>query len=141
MLTYPVKILLYTFAALLLFITSVSNTAYAAPPANCTKSFLGIPYWYEYVPLNADCTVNTAAVNAGTLTILIFMGIFDILMYLAGLLAVIFVIYGGFQFLTSVGEPQKIAGARKTILNAIIGLVLAIVASQLVGFIAGRLNS
>jgi len=43
---------------------------------------------------------------------------------LAGAVALIFVIFGGFKFLTSGGEKEKVEGARKTITWALIGLVV-----------------
>jgi ABC-type nitrate/sulfonate/bicarbonate transport system permease component len=46
--------------------------------------------------------------------------------------------YGGFQFVTSQGEPGKTAKARDTIVSALAGLAIAVVAAILVGFIAGR---
>lgn len=48
--------------------------------------------------------------------------------------------YGGFQYLISQGEADKIAGARKTILNAIIGLAIAMLATGIVAFIGGQLT-
>ncbi len=117
---------------------------YAQPAAgNCTPGSGGLPLptWYQYLP--GKTTTNGCEINAkdlgGKVVILILMGVFDILLYLAGVIAVIMVIWGGFKLLTSSGEPQKIAAARTTIFNALVGLVIAIIASQIVGFIAGGL--
>jgi hypothetical protein len=126
-----------------------ASPAYASNQLGCenrrSNGFFSIPVWYEYLPMNPDCTINTdtsnGGVNAGTLTVLILMGVFDILMFGAGFLAVIMIIYGSFRFLTSTGDSNKIAAARTTIFNAIVGLVIAVFASQLVGFIATRFNS
>ena len=84
------------------------------------------------------CEVDTS--GGGITVVLILMGVFDIILFLGGVLAVIMVIYGGFKFVTSTGEPQKIAAGRTTIINALVGLGIAIIASQIVGFIAGRLS-
>jgi hypothetical protein len=114
---------------------AVPVPAYAAE--KCTGSgALPLPTWHEYV-VGADCKIPKEF--TGKTIVLIMMGIFNIILYLAGFLAVIMVIYGGYKLVVSTGEPQKIAGARSTILNALIGLAIAIVASQVVGFIAGRL--
>lgn len=72
--------------------------------------------------------------------ILIALAVIDILIRVAAMLAVVMVVYGGFTLVTSQGTPDKIAGARKTILNAVVGLVIALVASQFVKFIAGLLT-
>ncbi len=59
---------------------------------------------------------------------------------LAGVVALFFVIFGGFKFLTSGGEKEKVEGARKTITFAIIGLVVifsSFAILRLVGQITG----
>lgn len=106
------------------------------------KGGLPLPTWYQYLPgktVDGSCEINTEGLGGNTV-ILILMGVFDILLYLAGAIAVIMVIWGGFKLLTSDGEPQKIASARTTIFNALVGLVIAAVASQIVGLIAGGLT-
>ncbi len=124
-------------------IVLISGMASAEVAPGCSNTFLGIPTWYKYLDVTKDangaCAIDTSN-SDGSMVLLIIMGIFDILMFLAGLIAVIMVIYGGFRLVTSTGEPQKIAAARTTILNALIGLGIAILASQVVGFVAGRLS-
>lgn len=117
----------------------VPATVQAAQPAGCSKSFFGIPTWYEYLPLNPDCSVNTKNEN-GTLVILIVLAAIDILLFLAGFIAVFFIIYGGFKYMTSLAEPSRVAAAKTTVLNAVIGLVIAIFASVIISFIAGKLS-
>ena len=102
---------------------------------------LPLPTWYQYLPgqkVNGQCEIKTDGLG-GTVIILILMGIFDILLYVAGVIAVVMIIWGGFKLLTSDGEPQKIAAARTTLFNALVGMVIAVIASQIVGFIAGGL--
>jgi hypothetical protein len=53
----------------------------------------------------------------------------------AGYIATFFILYGGFKYLTSQGTPTIIAEARTTILDAIIGLVISIIAIGFVNFI------
>jgi len=52
----------------------------------------------------------------------------------AGLVAVFYLVYGGYLYITSGGGEQA-ENAKKTILNAIIGLVVIIIAFALVNFI------
>jgi hypothetical protein len=66
-----------------------------------------------------------------------------VLSFVFGLLAVICVIViiiAGIQFVISGGEPQKVAKARQAILYAVIGLIVAVFSTVIVGFIAGRLT-
>lgn len=52
--------------------------------------------------------------------------IFGLVIRLAGILAFIMLILGGFRYLTSGGDPKAAASAQKTITYAIFGLVLII---------------
>lgn len=124
-------------------IFSVTNgVALAAQPCQPGSGGLPLPTWYQYLPgetVNGQCEIKTDNLG-GKVVILILMGIFDILLYVAGLIAVVMIIWGGFKLLTSNGEPQKIAAAKTTIFNALVGLIIAVIASQIVGFIAGGLT-
>ncbi len=56
----------------------------------------------------------------------------------AGLLSVVFIFYGGFAFILSGGNEEKIKSAVGTIRYAIIGLIITILAVVIVGTV-GRL--
>jgi|GEM_PF-1043013 len=53
--------------------------------------------------------------------------------------AVFFLIRGGYQYITSTGNPESLSEAKKTIRNALIGLVLVIGASFLVSLLSNAL--
>lgn len=55
----------------------------------------------------------------------------------AGVVAVGFVVYGGFMYVLSNGEPSKVKKAKDTLLYAIIGLVIVLFAFAITSFIAG----
>jgi TRAP-type C4-dicarboxylate transport system permease small subunit len=55
-----------------------------------------------------------------------------------GMLAVVFVIIGGIQYVTSSGDPSATAKAKNTILYAIVGIVLALSAFAVTGFLTGQ---
>lgn len=108
----------------------------------CTGgSFLGFPTWYKYLPgtIGPDgiCSPQLTSLSA---VWLIVAACIEILLRIAALAAVGFIVYAGFQYLTSQGDPNKAAQARQGIINAVVGLVIAILASAMVGFIAGRIN-
>ena len=50
-------------------------------------------------------------------------------------MAVAFIIFGGFQYTTSAGDPGKVKKAKDTILYGIIGLVVAMLAYAIVNFV------
>ncbi|MBR3230818.1 hypothetical protein IKF73_02220 [Candidatus Saccharibacteria bacterium] len=53
---------------------------------------------------------------------------------ITGLVAVIFIIIGGIQYMTSTGDPNKIKKAKDTILYAVIGLAVVILAFVIVNW-------
>ena len=61
--------------------------------------------------------------------------VINILSWIVGLIAVIMVIIGGFQFVTSTGDPQKASKARMTITYAIVGLIVAALAQVIIRFV------
>lgn len=63
--------------------------------------------------------------------------IISIMLIIAGFVAVGFIIVGGFKYITSSGDPSGIKSAKETIVNAIIGLVLAMVSFGVVKYVAG----
>jgi len=58
----------------------------------------------------------------------------------AGLVAVIFLIIGGFKYLTSSGNADAVEGAKGTIINAIIGLIVIFISFLLVNYILQSLK-
>ena len=56
-----------------------------------------------------------------------------------GILAVIFILIGGFRYMTSGGADDKVKSAKKVMTNAIIGLVIILSAFAIVQFILGQL--
>lgn len=51
------------------------------------------------------------------------------------LVAVIFIVVGGINYMTSQGDPGKVKKAKDTILYAVIGLVIAVLAFAIVNFV------
>ena len=58
---------------------------------------------------------------------------------LAGLIAVFFLILGGFRYITSMGNEEAAGQAKKIILNAIIGIVIVILSFVIVRVISNAL--
>ena len=54
-------------------------------------------------------------------------------------MAVAMVIVGSYKYIISVGSPEKTTGARKTIQNSLIGLVIIIVSTGVISFLGERL--
>jgi len=68
------------------------------------------------------------------------LNVIDIALTIVGIIAFLFILYGGFQYLTGGDKPDKVEGARKTIFNAVIGLVISISAVAIINFTFGILG-
>ncbi len=133
---------------------AATDTTASRPTASSTgcdkPKLLGIFVpWYQYLTLGrdsvtGDCTVGNFRVLPGgghtSDFLAIGLAVVDDLLRLAGLAAVIFVIYGGVQYATSQGSPDATAKAQSAILNALIGLAIAMVAVVFVTFIGNALT-
>lgn len=113
--------------------------------------FLFIPPWYQYLVtsgmMTADKATGACTLASGLqpsqwvdVVFLVALALLDIAMRLAGAVAAGFVIYGGIQYVTSQGEPDKTKDAQQTIINALIGLAIALVAAAFVSFIGTKLG-
>lgn len=67
------------------------------------------------------------------------MKIINIALTIAGLIAVLFLIIGGFRYITSAGNEETAEQAKKIITNAIIGIVVIILSFVIVRVISNAL--
>ena len=63
----------------------------------------------------------------------------NILTFVVGAIAVIMMIYAGFLFVTSAGDANKIATAKKAVLYAVIGVAIIAIAQIFSQFIATKI--
>jgi hypothetical protein len=61
--------------------------------------------------------------------------VINVLLYIIGAVAVIMIVIGGLRYTISNGDSSQITGAKNTILYAVVGLVVAILAYAIVNFI------
>ena len=93
--------------------------------------------------LLTGCTATCLAGNTACGTCCLLNTIYTVtnwIFYILTLLAVLFIIYGGFTYLTSSGDPTKSAKGKGILTYAIIGLAIALIAKlipSLVRFILG----
>ena len=114
------------------------------------SSFFGIPTWYRYLGSKYDavtekCEVQFSLMKGGKFNggdiLLVGLSIIDILIRIAALVAVGFVIYGGIRYITSQGSPDNTKEAQNTILHALIGLAIAVIATAVVAFLGNALDT
>lgn len=114
-----------------------------AQPCDLSKgssSFFGLPYWWQYMKGTPDGAGGCAPVFSGPSDIFpIGLAVINILLHVAGLIAVIGIIVSGVSYMLAIGNPEKITSSRKGIQNALIGLAIALIATQIVAFIGKSL--
>ncbi|HYG84482.1 MAG TPA: pilin [Verrucomicrobiae bacterium] len=59
--------------------------------------------------------------------------VFNTMSVIAGIVCLLFVVVGGYFYITSSGNPEKIERAKKTLRNSFIGFVIVLGATSIVG--------
>lgn len=94
----------------------------------------------EQVPVPYNRSFGGPAFGGPAATATGFMfAIINVLLVVAGILAVLFLIIGGFRYITAHGNEEAAEGAKKTILHSIIGLVVIILSFVIIRVIANAL--
>ncbi len=145
----------HLFVGAMLTLTMVVSSVHFAQPvyAACSDSLLGIPAWYRGLQNGTTCAVvipqtkaipakgSTPAVPAQPdvqkLVITIALNIIQAGLALVAYVTVFFIIKGGFGYMTSAGSSDGMSSAKKTITNAIIGMIIAVFAASIVNAVAG----
>ena len=120
-------------------------------PGTCKKPrFFGLPAWFEYLDyhksdLTGRCEVvlRTAPDNKVDFManfLPIGLAVLDLLLMVAGVITVGFIIYGGIKYILSQGQPDSTRAALHTIINALVGGVIAMMGVAIVSFIGSRLG-
>jgi hypothetical protein len=148
-----------------------SSPAHAVSPtqtaASCKKDFFGLEPWYQYIGVElvpngstsppydscefkcfnvydtgggAGQPANTCGQTKSDIP-LILLAVIDDLLRIAGLAAVAFIIYGAFEYVGSQGNSEVTAKAQSMVVNALIGLVVAMIAVVVVNFIGNNLGT
>jgi hypothetical protein len=126
-------------------IVATPQTTYADAHGNCETRILGIPPWYRGLTKTdstGDCSI-TSPNDVGGLSPFIWkivLNLIEIALILAGWLALFFILYGGFLFITSSGNASQAEKARKSIFNAVIGLVISMGAIAVTNLAFGLLG-
>lgn len=131
-------------AVLLLFlfcVTTISGvigqTAYAGTCKPAQK-FLTIDPWYFGL-----CKDNTSDVEITRIPediVVIALNVISIAIQLGGYVAIGYVMWGGTRYITANGDSGKIASAKTTIMNALIGLLLTLSAVAIVNFVRDNIK-
>jgi len=90
-------------------------------------------------PVMAQLQLNNADKPGGlpqqTDFVKLVVTISNAILAIVGVVAMLFLIIGGFQYITSAGNPESVGKAKTTILYAIIGLIVVILSWAIVNFV------
>lgn len=111
--------LIFAFATPIVMISNVlDNQAHAEGAA-------------DLIQKGADSTGQKDSRSAGDLA----KDFVNIMLFAVGILAVIMLIWGGIRYVLSGGDSGAVSSAKKTILYAVVGLIVAILAYAIVNFV------
>jgi hypothetical protein len=141
------KRLIQNWLAAIVFVTAAGGAAMtvATPSptfAACEGKILTIPAWYNGLAAGANCALVSPDTVGGISNFiwLIALNVVEIILQLVGYIAVGFIIFGGYKYMISAGSPDGMVKARKTITNAIVGLLISILSVSIVNVIAGAIK-
>lgn len=116
--------------------TLLFQDSYAAhPKEEACKGIGGAPKGNP----NDNTFVCEGGNGGGHSLMYLFKQIINVLLFITGMIAVLFIVLGGLRFVTSNGDSNQISQAKQTILYAVIGLVVAILAYAIVNFVVSNL--
>lgn len=69
----------------------------------------------------------------------VFTTISNVLLFIVGAISVLMIIIGGLRYVVSGGNSTNVAAAKNTVLYAIVGLIIAILAYSIINFVIGSL--
>jgi len=141
--------------SMLLLFFVLFNSALASPGTNISKRVTCNPGWYTAIskaPIGTTgATVGKGLFNdvsddcwgCGNCSLCDFLTfastVSKLILSVVGGLALLMFIWGGFSFIISAGNPEKIESAKKVFLNAIIGLFIVLAAWEIVHLVIGIL--
>ena len=70
----------------------------------------------------------------------VFTEISNTILYIVGIISVVMLVWGGLRYILSGGDNKKITDAKNTILYAIIGLIIAVLAFAIVNFVLNTIG-
>lgn len=111
-------------------------------------TFFGLYPWYHYLnaagKLDSACNMTSftplGGVGQQSDILLIGLAVVDDLLRVAGVVAVGYVIYAGIKYVISQGSPEEVTKAKSTLLNALLGLAIAMVAVAFISFIGNKVG-
>lgn len=122
-------------------LTIAAASPQTASAAGCQTETIQVlpPWWDGLCDSNGIMSPTKAPGGIQGFIVRIALNIVKLMLYIVGYVSIIFIIWGGFKFMISGDNASGVTAARKTILNAVIGLVLSIMSVAIVSAITGAI--
>lgn len=124
-------ITIFTSLALLLGFTSIITLPAKAADSICEMSGVS-----DEVKKASGCDGGSDQEISDSIVTII-----NAIIAILGLVAVIVIVYGGIQYMTSAGDSSKLKRAKDTILYAVIGLIISVLAFAITNFTINIIKS
>lgn len=125
-------------------------TTFAASNDKCINTFLGLKPWYAYlkdkISPYPECSLENfnilpGANNKATDIPLVLAAVVDDLLRIAAIVALAFVLVGAIRYIYSQGDPEGAAQAQSTLVNALIGLAVALIGVAFISFLGAQIGT
>ncbi len=104
--------------------------------SKCFSTILGFPAWYNGLQCDKDGPKISKLNDVWVIVLNMIRWLLGVAAYAAG----IFIVWGGFKYIKSQGDPSSVASAKTTIVQAIGGLVIALISTALVAYVQGLIK-
>ena len=123
-------VLLVVVGILFSQLTIVNTNAYADANQCSQSTFMGLRPWYYGISAICDGEQPKDQYEIRRIIWQIVLNVVTMVLQIAGYVCVGYVIWGGYLYMLSNGDPGKVASGKKTIMRALIGIVICVTASS-----------
>lgn len=118
----------------------ISNQAFADGACAGKDYFFGIPTWHRGLTedFGGNCEVKKIGKDGIPIEKFVWSvigNLMDGVFRIVGVASVAFIILGGFKYMLAGGNANKLAGAKITVTNAVVGLIISLIATAIIGLI------
>lgn len=120
---------------------TVAIGAQANALAKCRSNYLGVTVWYNGLT-DSSCHIKTPGNgknDLSTFVMKIALNVLAAVFALAAYVSLFFILKSGFTYMTSAGSSDGMSKAKKSLTNAVIGLVITLLSAVIVNTIVGVL--
>ena len=121
-----------SFALCLTFLTVLALPVVVAAQENCGADD---PFCVNANYTNLNGTLGDKNLKEGISSII------QVLLGFLGIIAVIIILWGGFIWMTAMGDEGKVEKAKKLIIAGVIGIVIILAAYSIASFVIGQIGN